>query len=192
MTYYWLKNRKEIIECNTSENNVNIFLCHICNKEYNIFFHLKQHIRKVHEEKKTPNFQSKTIQPFDENEIAANKDDDLIPTAQYLNTNHEIQQDHKCISCSKSFAQVGSFEMHMHLNHEGQKDYKCESCGKSFSRAYNLKKHINKIQTHTLKQHIHNIHGGHKDFKCESCGKYFALAGNLKKHSKTIHEKVKE
>ena len=49
--------------------------------------------RKVHEEKKIPNFQPKTIQPFDENEIAANKDDDLIAIYVNLATNHFLKQE---------------------------------------------------------------------------------------------------
>ena len=39
-----------------SETNAKIFHCYICSKEYKISFHLKQHIRNVHEEKKNYNF----------------------------------------------------------------------------------------------------------------------------------------
>ena len=44
--------KQEIIECNPSTIDPKIFLCNICNKEYNMYFHLKQHIKKVHEQKK--------------------------------------------------------------------------------------------------------------------------------------------
>ena len=59
--------KEEMIECNPSnENNQKIFLCYICNKEYKIYFHLKQHIKKVHEE-------TRSLVPYDpkidENEI---------------------------------------------------------------------------------------------------------------------------
>ena len=45
--------KKEIIECNTSEKESKIFICYICNKEYNMYFYLKQHIKEVHEKKKS-------------------------------------------------------------------------------------------------------------------------------------------
>ena len=37
-------NEGEIVEHNQSPK---IFICNICNKDYNIYFHLKQHIKKV-------------------------------------------------------------------------------------------------------------------------------------------------
>jgi len=44
---------EEIIEYNSSnENNPKIFVCNICNKKYNMHFHLKQHIKKYMKWKK--------------------------------------------------------------------------------------------------------------------------------------------
>ena len=43
--------REQIIDSNPSATNTKIFLCYICNKEFKIHFHLKQHTRKAHEKK---------------------------------------------------------------------------------------------------------------------------------------------
>ena len=110
--------------CNPSEKNTKTFLCYICNKEYNIYFHMKQHIRKVHEEKKS----HKTIQRFDEHEITAMKDHKSIPNANKLKADvHEGHNDHKCKSCGKSFSQAENLKKHIYTIHEGRKDYKYES-----------------------------------------------------------------
>ena len=62
--------KEEIIESNAaSESNAKIFLCYICNKEYNMYFHLKQHIKNVHEKKKSNTLQltnNQIIQKIDE------------------------------------------------------------------------------------------------------------------------------
>ena len=43
---------QESNESGQSKHNLKLFLCHICNEEYFISFHLKQHIRNVHEKQK--------------------------------------------------------------------------------------------------------------------------------------------
>ena len=77
--------KEEMIECNPSETTRKTFLCYICNKEYNIYFHLKQHIRNVHEDRKS----HQTIQTFDEHEIAAVKEYKSIPNANNLKASHK-------------------------------------------------------------------------------------------------------
>ena len=43
---------QESNESGQSKHNLKLFLCRICNEEYFISFHLKQHIRNVHEKQK--------------------------------------------------------------------------------------------------------------------------------------------
>ena len=142
---------KEIFESNPSETYEKIFHCDICNKEYKMNFHLKQHIRNVHEGKKNYLIRTK-------HEIALNKNDTLITNSSIMKLDdHPIIKGHKhckCRLCGKSFTRSASLKMHTHTVHEGKKDYKCESCGKSFTGAQYLKKHI------------HTIHKGHKNYQC--------------------------
>ena len=163
--------KDEIIERSKSYTNAKIFRCYICNKDYLMNFHLKQHIRNIHEKKKNNTIQytnSLITQQFDENEMATNEYDKSIMNANNLKIHfeaiedHEGHKQHKCTFCGKSFSIQSSLKMHIHQNHEGDKDHKCESCDKSFSTAQNLK------------NHIHTVHEGHKDYKCNSCGKSFS------------------
>ena len=44
--------KKELMKYNMNENDSKIFFCFICKKEYTIYFHLKQHIKKVTKRRK--------------------------------------------------------------------------------------------------------------------------------------------
>ena len=74
--------KEDEIECNPNdENNLKIFLCHICNKNYKINFHLKQHIKNVHEKKKNYNFHNETL----------HNDQELATTSISNDTNFKTQ-----------------------------------------------------------------------------------------------------
>ena len=190
--------KEEIIESNT-----NIFLCHICNKEYNINFHLNQHIKNVHEKENSNALHFNTIQndqKIDENQMTAksipNAINSKIPTHSYKHENqvpkneyskarnlktdihsvHEGHKYHKCKFCVKLFDKAGHLKTHIHTVHEGHKNYKCDSCGKFFTALQGLERHL------------HNVHDGYKDYNCETCSKSFSLAGVLKRHIQTVHE----
>ena len=179
--------KEEIIESNSSETNPKIFLCYICNKEYKIYFHLKQHIRNVHEKKIIYNCDDcgKSFHKLDDLNDHINTIHNDQECEKYENDNNKslsktsnlkmhtiaINKDHKCKTCGKS----DNFKLHIHTVHE-DKNYKCQSCGKSFS------------STGNLKNHILTVHEGHRDYKCESCGKSFSSSSYLKKHTTTIHE----
>ena len=157
--------KEEMKELNSSENNVKIFLCDICNKEYSIYFHLKQHIRKVHEVTRSFHLNSIHDQILEKHEIANNENDKFILNVNNLDENvplsHGGDVEHKCEFCGQSFTRARSLKRHIHTVHEGHKDYKCQSCGKSFTQARSLEKHI------------HTVHEGHKDYKCESVLNHF-------------------
>ena len=140
--------KEEMKELNSSENNVKIFLCDICNKEYSIYFHLKQHIRKVHEVTRSFHLNSIHDQILEEHEIANNENDKIL-NVNNLDENvplsHGGDVEHKCEFCGQSFTRARSLKRHIHTVHEGRKDHKCELCGKSFSLAGDLKRHINAV-----------------------------------------------
>ena len=128
--------KEEKIRSYLDENNPKLFLCYICNKKYNMNFHLKQHIKSIHEKRKNVNFYDNTIhndQKLNENEIAAK----FITNANNLNSSiiHEDQKVYKCEPCGKSYSSAEDLKRHIHTDHEDHKDHKCEYCSKSFSLA---------------------------------------------------------
>ena len=153
--------------------NAKIFSCQLCYKKYGINFHLKQHIKKVHEEKNemsTINYDlnDETIEEIrgdsevqipilceDENEKQENFDSPSSTTDESLSQAVDSKKDigTVCAACGKTFSKATYLKKHIRIVHEGHKDYKCESCGKSFSEAGSLKIHIN------------TIHEGQKDHK---------------------------
>ena len=207
--------KEEVTKIIPSETDAKTFLCHICNKEYNIHFHLNQHMRKVHKENKSKNVQIdfNNDQKLDDQQIATNENDNSISnTNDLMEQDHVIQagqKEHKCNFCDESFSQEGSLDMHIRLIHEDDKDYKCKSCSKSFLHATSLKRHILKVHegykdytcepceksfslSKHLKGHIHIIQEGHKDYKCVFCDKSFSQSKHLKSHIHTDHEGQKD
>ena len=86
--------REEVIECH-STTNPKIFLCGICDKEYNIYFHLKKHIQKAHHDEQKNEYNSgegsfSEYKKLDEYEIATTNIKSLFK----MNTN-TIHKDNK-------------------------------------------------------------------------------------------------
>ena len=166
--------KEEIIECDPDTTSPKTFLSHICNNEYNMYFHLKQHIKNIHEKFKSYNIRQNTIhkdQKLIEYEIV---DKTISKT-----NNLKRHKDHICKPCGKSFTQADSLRNHIQTIHEGHKDHKCKLCGKSF------------FQTSNLKKHIYTIHEVHKDHKCESCITSCINAADLRRHIHTDHKDFK-
>ena len=143
----------------------NIFLCNICNKELKIYFHLKQHIKKVHdhgfhEKKKIFNLQPNT--KIDE---CGNQ------------TNANVTKLHKCHTCDKTFSTKGDKTRHIKMIHEQVTHFNCNKCDKSFNLKFLLTRHY---LTHLTEEE--------RNIKCHICSKSFPRPDKLKKHIKTHHE----
>ena len=155
------------------------FSCHICNKEYSMNFHLKQHCRNVHEKKKSTSFHLENIH-IDKNELPANKNEKAILNSNNVHEIDKLYKYYKCEFCDRSFSQAENLKSHVQSVHKGYKNNKCDACSKSFTTLQSLEKHL------------HTVHDGYKDYKCESCDKSFAQSAYLKKHIHTIHEGHKD
>ena len=80
-------------------------------------FHLKQHIKKVHKEKKSYNDQK-----IDENEITAKLMPNLTKNLKrHIPNIHEGQQNYKCEYCGKLFSLTGALKRHIYTVHEAPK-----------------------------------------------------------------------
>ena len=129
---------KDTIESNQSKPEPKVFPCQFCNKEYSINFHLKQHIRNVHEEK--------TKYKCDYCDKTFSKECDLsVHNDKHIHTVHEGLKNYMCDTCEKSFTHKGYLKKHILTIHEGHRDYKCNFCGKFFTHAHVLKTHIRTV-----------------------------------------------
>ena len=158
--------KEEIVECNPSETNPKIFLCYICNKEYHLYFHLKQHISNIHEKNNIHNDQK-----IDENKISDNKTDNSIEKANnsknHVHTIQEGVKHHK----SKLFTLKKNFEALNKLPATEQ------------SKSTNKPSENDMIKLPRFKprpqQKKDNV-------KCDICDKMFVYKTNLNQH-KTTH-----
>ena len=91
-------------------NKSKTFNCSICNKDFRIYFHLKQHIKKVHDN--NTKYRADDIENNSSNEKKINL---------------------------TSFTHSGALNMYTLTVHEGTKIHRCEYCGKSFTGKTYLK-----------------------------------------------------
>ena len=105
---------QETTENDQSKQNAKLFLCHICNKKYVLYFHLKQHIRKVHE------IRTKGLLFDIENDEQKVDESEQLQ----LSTNtRKKSTGNICESCGKSFTRPFHLKRHIRTVHEGPKDY---------------------------------------------------------------------
>ena len=170
--------------------------CDSCGELFSTAFHLKSHIKDVHEghQKLCENDKIETFicfickEKFEHNvfqvhfpECASKQEKDQTNLKLPADVIKNVHKGHKlCDTCGKSFADSWGLERHLHTVHnvhEGHKDYKCDFCGKAFTNSADLKKHVSLI---------HEENG-----KCEICGKSFSSPQNMKRHIQIVHEKRK-
>ena len=72
----------------------------------------------------------------------------------HINSVHNGQKDHKCVTCGKAFSSAQNLKTHI-ISVHGQKDLKCDICGKSFSLGKNLNRHM--IAVHNGQKNINNL-----------------------------------
>ncbi|XP_067304940.1 zinc finger protein 384b isoform X2 [Pseudorasbora parva] len=92
--------------------------------------------------------------------------------------NHTESKPHKCLHCSKSFANTSYLAQHVRI-HTGVKPYTCNYCQKTFRQLSHLQQH-------------HRIHTGDRPYKCThlGCEKSFTQLSNLQSHRRQ-HNKDK-
>ena len=101
--------KNDVIISNQVEANAKRFLCHICNKEYSINFHLKQHIRRIHEECDL-NLHKNHIR---QSEVDDMRDIIKLGEGHLKKTDQNDPKEYKCGSCGKSFYQAGHLKAHI-------------------------------------------------------------------------------
>ena len=117
--------------------NLANFECDICSKCFKKLQHIKQHKKRVHEEKTRKFICDYCSQSFYAKD-ALKKHNERV---------HEGHKNFKCEEeeCTKAFWDEKSLISHIrrvHENEEPEKNHKCESCDKKFAKPDNLKRHL--------------------------------------------------
>ena len=168
--------KEEVIELNSSASDAKIFLCHICNKEYNIYFHLKQHIRKFHEDRKST--QNDKALDVDEHEIPINENDKSILNPKNLEENADVIHIHK-------HKQYGiNFDLKQHIKNVHEEKNIFQNKISAIDQVLNNEK-INESNSDIVRENNAPEDFDSSHDEKEKCGSEYespSQAGNLKKH----------
>ena len=178
-----------------SENSTKEQHCMKCDKTFNNTWHLKCHIKNVHEgykhkcnncEKEYKSLGSLVLHKKSVHLGITYKCNQCEKTfaqkfnlekhkTSHIQSIHESKR-HKCNKCDKEFHDKSKLALHNQTIHEGIR-FKCNDCDKEF------------IRKDKLTDHIKSIHEGiRKTHKCQKCGKGFSSRDNLRTHQSNIHE----
>ena len=179
--------------------SANIFLCHICNKEYHIFFHLKQHIKKVHEKKNSAELSQNEIakSEFTQKEIVVAPSD--RPILDFDGNDQVICQVcgdkasgfhygvPSCEGCKKFFqrsiqqkVQYSSCTNNQQCNIFQINRNRCQYC--RFKKCIAVGMSLEAVRMGRIPKTIH------KNYKCDDCGELFFALQGLEKHLHRVHD----
>lgn len=152
--------------------------CLKCDYSSNNSYHLKNHVRHIHEE--TNDDPEHVDSPFhpstDDGEIHENEafeseaeeegvqidhheefSDKNAETLKHVRIKHTDERPHKCPDCDYKTAQLGHLKIHMKHKHLDEKPHECPDCD------------YKTVQLSNLKTHMRYRHTKEKPFKCPDC-----------------------
>ncbi|XP_050391962.1 uncharacterized protein LOC126810758 [Patella vulgata] len=160
------------------------YQCKICNKEFDVHYRAKSHMKHVHVNVKSHHCKIC--------KRAFNTRNALI-THSALHVSNETTEIHVCDICSKSF--LTKEAMILHSKSHSTKPFECDVCKRTLSSSKRLMLHI---KTHkacevcgktyenkaALTKHLklHAPVSSEKPFKCDVCGKSYKLNNQLQSH----------
>jgi uncharacterized C2H2 Zn-finger protein len=123
---------------------------------------MKEHIERVHEQKK--NFKCNIC------DVSFKSRQGLT---RHILAVHEGKKLFECNYCEKKFASDQCLKRHISRVHEGNANFECSTCKKVFHQMHDLKKHM------TL--------SASRPFKCEICCARFGFSAKKDAHIKSVY-----
>ena len=142
----------------------NPVVCKICDKTLSRPYHLKEHIKIVHDQTKDV-FCDKCSKAFG-NKLRLHNHQKMV---------HYAVRDFLCLVCKKGCLTKRELVTHMRC-HTGERPFMCDICSKTFITNIDLNAHK-------------RIHDGTM-LSCETCKKQFTAAKHLNEHVKFVHLNV--
>ena len=139
------------------------FMCHLCAKAFTNDISLKQHVSRVHREKK---HQCSTC--------------GMLFKEKHLLRRHEVKHSdelkHICDVCGKAYKRRNTLTTHM-ATHSGSRSHKCQQCENSYHTKSSLQKHIDRCRIDEC-----SVDTKDREFVCAVCSKSYTKKYILTKH----------
>lgn len=194
-----------------TEKDDNIFVCDICQKTFQHYSEIKQHLKQFHgsENNPQPVYKCKICLKHFQKKKSLKLHMNSHDNAELNSINQSEERNNKscilCKICSKQFQSRSHFARHqrVHLDKDGR--YRCSVCSKLFRTKENLMQHerihsgarpyecrvCGKRFNHSSYINIHmRTHTQEKPYKCTTCGVAFISKSKLTTHSKT-HQNIR-
>lgn len=136
------------------------FYCHICNKQFNVFITLNNHMNT--------HFQNFICETCGKGFATAKR-------LQAHSYSH-VRGDFPCTACDKVFPSNAMRTNHILRYHKEAKTFKCPQCSDVFKTYLDRNKH---------RRIVHNVTS--LEYRCPMCPKVFSLSGKRTYHIKQVH-----
>ena len=119
----------------------------------------------------------------------------LMKHKRLIHGNREIERNHKCNRCDKSFHYASRLKSHIDFVHEGLRLHKCNFCEKSFSVSAKLRRHVESLhernkdhKKYNDERNLGNMQYEFQNFRkfCESYLTGITFMANLKSNGGKI------
>ncbi|XP_013858118.1 zinc finger protein 131 [Austrofundulus limnaeus] len=167
----------EFVEVQISQVD-NTFRCNKCDRNFKLYYHLKQHLKTHLGSMEKPHVCSHCGKSYTREGALKQHISTFHYDTEELSRNSQKSQKkvHVCQFCKKHFDHFGHFKEHLR-KHTGEKPYECPDCHERFARNSTLKCHLVACQNGAGAKK-----GRKKLYECQVCSSIFNSWEQFKEH----------